>query len=179
MKDPASGPFLFDTSAEVWLARTRDSAAARWFQEYRQQHPVHVSVVSVMERVRGYALLWQRYPPDVRMDIEAARIEYLGNLGTVWPVDIRIAVVAAEIMALIPHPPSPVKRRHGCAESPAERLARWRFDCVIAATALVLDMTLVHNNAEDFETIRGAIERSPLRFPKLGPLQLVRCNALA
>jgi hypothetical protein len=50
---------------------------------------------------------------------------------------------------------------------------------VIAATALVEQMTLIHNNAEDFEAIRSAIERSPQRFPKLGPLDLVRCNALA
>jgi hypothetical protein len=49
---------------------------------------------------------------------------------------------------------------------------------MIAATALVAGMTLIHNNAEDFESIRSAIERSPQRFPRLGPLGLVRCNSL-
>jgi hypothetical protein len=47
-----------------------------------------------------------------------------------------------------------------------------------AATALVTKMTLVHNNAADFESIRGAIEKSPKRFPNLGPLQLIRCDSL-
>jgi hypothetical protein len=29
-----------------------------------------------------------------------------------------------------------------------------------------------------YESIRGAVERSPERFPKLGPLGLIRCNSL-
>jgi hypothetical protein len=49
---------------------------------------------------------------------------------------------------------------------------------MIAATALIAGMTLVHNNAGDFESIRGAIETSPGRFPKLGPLELIRCESL-
>ena len=60
-----------------------------------------------------------------------------------------------------------------------DRLARWRFDVIIAATALVSGMRLVHNNAADFEAIRGAIEISPERFPVTGSLELVRCGALA
>jgi predicted nucleic acid-binding protein len=64
------------------------------------------------------------------------------------------------------------------AESRQERLVRWRFDGMIAATALVTRMTLIHNNAADFESIRGAIERSPERFPELGPLELIRCDSL-
>jgi hypothetical protein len=41
-----------------------------------------------------------------------------------------------------------------------------------------MQMRLIHNNAEDFEAIRGAVERSPKRFPRLGPLELVRCTSL-
>ena len=50
---------------------------------------------------------------------------------------------------------------------------------MIAATALVAGMKLIHNNPADFESIRSAIENSPRRFPKLGPLELVRCDSLA
>ena len=49
---------------------------------------------------------------------------------------------------------------------------------MIAATALVARMQLIHNNASDFEPVRSAIELSPERFPSLGPLELVRCASL-
>jgi hypothetical protein len=99
-------------------------------------------------------------------------------LGKVLPLDTAVAVVAGEIMALLPHPPTPPLRSHQLRESRQDRLARWRFDTMIAATALVTNMALIHNNAADFESIRSAIERSPQRFPGLGPLQLVRCDSL-
>jgi hypothetical protein len=106
------------------------------------------------------------------------RVAYLGELGRVWAVDAGTAVVAAEIMALVPEPPSPPRRAHRLAESRQERLVRWRLDAIIASTALVGEMLLIHNNPADFEAIRGAIERSPGRFPGLGPLRLVGCGRL-
>ncbi|MGA7415469.1 MAG: PIN domain-containing protein [Bryobacteraceae bacterium] len=179
MTDPASGPFLFDTSAESWLARTTRPVTQEWMRSYLSLHQVHTSVVTVLERARGYSLLWRRAQnPARRAEVEAARIAYLGALGRVWPVDSAVAVVSGEIMALLPDPPTPPRRSHRSAESRSERLSRWRFDCMIAATALVADLSLVHNNPDDFESIRGAIERSPERFPKLGPLQLMRCASL-
>jgi predicted nucleic acid-binding protein len=105
--------------------------------------------------------------------------EYLLSMERVVPFDGVTALVAAEIMALVPNPPLRRKRLHREMESRPDRMCRWRFDVMIAATALVAGMTLIHNNADDFETIRGAIERSPGRFPKLGPLELVRCHAVA
>jgi hypothetical protein len=45
----------------------------------------------------------------------------------------------------------------------------------MAATALATDMLLIHNNAGDFETIRGSIKQDPAPFPGLGPLKLIRC----
>jgi hypothetical protein len=55
------------------------------------------------------------------------RIAYLTTLGRVWPVDGAVAVVAGEIMALLPDPPTRPRRSHHLAESRHERLARWRF----------------------------------------------------
>jgi predicted nucleic acid-binding protein len=179
MIDPGSGPFLFDTSAEMWLSRPRPPAARNWFRDYLALHQVHVSAVTVLERNRGYALLWQSASEDRRGSIETARTIYLTHLGRVFALDIATAIVAGEIMALIPHPPTPLRRSHRLTESRQERLSRWRFDAMIAATALVARIPLIHNNPGDFEAIRGAIERSPTRFPGLGPLELLRCSGLA
>jgi predicted nucleic acid-binding protein len=178
MIDPAAGPFLFDTSSESWLARSPHPGVLAWMREYLSRHPIHVSAVTVLERIRGYSLLWHRAPAEKRERIEAARVAYLNSFGRVWPFDTAMAVVAGEIIALLPEPPSPPRRSHRLAESRQERLARWRFDCLIAATALVVNIPLIHNNAADFEPIRSAIELSPKRFPGLGPLQLIRCASL-
>ena len=110
--------------------------------------------------------------------VESARTEYLSALGRVWPLDGAVAIVAGEIMAMLPHAPTLPRRSHRLTESRQERLSRWRFDGMIAATALVAKMPLIHNNAADFEPIRSAIELSPKRFPGLGPLALIRCASL-
>lgn len=179
MVDPATGPFLFDTSAESWLARSRDNDVAQWMRQYLLRHRVHVSAATVIERSRGYVALWRRAENEAqRAGIEAARLDYHRALGQVWPIDTAVAVVAGEIMALLPGPPTPPRRSHHLAESRQERLARWRFDVIIAATALVSRMRLIHNNTADFETIRTGIEQQAARFPKLGPLDLIRCTLL-
>lgn len=179
MVDPSAGPFLFDTSAEGWLARNRSPDVVRWLYAYLGLHQISVSAVTVTERIRGYSLLWRRCAPEARPRIEAARVAYLSELGNVLPVDSAVAVVTGEIIALIPEAPTPPRRSHRLAESRQERLARWRFDAVVAATALVAGIPLVHNNASDFEAIRSTIELSPERFPGLGPLELIRCSLLA
>jgi predicted nucleic acid-binding protein len=178
MLNHASGPFLFDTSAESWLGRAERPEVLDWMHEYLSRHEIHISAVTVMERVRGYSLLWRRAEEGRRERVEAARIAYLTKLGRVWPLDGAVAVVAGEIMALLPDPPTPPRRSHQLAESRQERLVRWRLDGMIAATALVARMPLIHNNAGDFEAIRSGIERSPERFPNLGPLELIRCESL-
>jgi predicted nucleic acid-binding protein len=178
MVSPAWGPFLFDTSAESWFARSDDPAVRSWLRDYSLRQQVHVSAVTVVERIRGYGMLWRRTQQDGRERIEAARLAYLETLGHVWPLDGTVAIVAGEIVALLPHPPTPPRRSHQLAESRLDRLVRWRFDGMIAATALVAQMPLVHNNPADFESIRSAIERDPARFPNLGPLNLIRCGSL-
>jgi hypothetical protein len=80
MKDPAPGPFLFDTSAERWLATARDPALVRWYREYTSVYMVCVSAVTVMERIRGYALVWHKRPPDRRIEVDLKRINYLNTL---------------------------------------------------------------------------------------------------
>jgi predicted nucleic acid-binding protein len=179
MIDPAGGPFLFDTSAESWLARSGHSAVLDWVRSYLLRYPFHVSAVTVLERTRGYSLLWHRASGKGREHIEFTRNDYLSTLGKVWPLDRTIAVIAGEIMGLLPDPPTGPRRSHRMVESRQERLARWRFDCMIAGTALVADMPLIHNNASDFEPVRSAIEQSPVLFPGLGPLELIRCTSLA
>jgi predicted nucleic acid-binding protein len=179
MVDPASGPFLFDTSAESWLGRAQQPAVLDWMRAYLSHHEIHISAVTVMERVRGYSLLWRGAEEGRREHIEAARVAYLTRPARVVPLDRAVAVVAGEIMALLPVPPTPPRLSHQLTESRQERLARWRFDAMIAATSLVARMPLIHNNAADFESIRGAIERAPRRFPNLGPLELIRCGLLA
>lgn len=179
MINPAAGPFLFDTSAENWLGRAELPQVLAWMRGYLLHHEIHISAVTVMERVRGYSLLWRRAAKDKRERIEVARVAYLTKAGRVVPVDAVVAVVAGEIMALLPDPPSPPRRSHQLMESRQERLARWRFDTMIAATALVARLPLIHNNATDFESIRSAVERAPERFPNLGPLELIRCASLA
>jgi predicted nucleic acid-binding protein len=176
--DPGSGPFLFDTSAESCLEQPEVSEFSRWIRSYLSHHQIHVSAVTVVERARGYSSVWQRSAGQKRHMVESARTEYLSALGPVWPLDGAVAVVAGEIMAMLPHAPTPPRRTHRLIESRQERLARWRFDGMIAATALVARMPLIHNNAADFEPIRSAIELSPKRFPGLGPLQLIRCGSL-
>lgn len=178
MVDPAGGPFLFDTSAESWLGRSERPEVRLWMREYLSHHEIHVSAITVMERIRGYALLWRRAEAVDEERIELARVAYMTNLGKVEPLDGAAAVVAGEIMALLPEPPTPPRRSHQLLESRQERLVRWRFDGMIAATALITRLALIHNNAGDFEAIRGAIERRPERFPNLGPLELIRCGSL-
>lgn len=175
MINPGWGPFLFDTSAESWFTRVSEPDTANWWREYLRRHPVHVSAITVFERIRGYAMLWRAADQGRRLAIDAARLAYLEAARRVWPLDTATAAIAGEIAALIPEPPTAPKRSHRLLESRTERLTRWRFDGMIAATALVTGMTLIHNNATDFEAIRGGIEGDPRRFPQIGPLNLIRC----
>jgi len=166
---PAWGPFLFDTSAESWLQRHAGEAKAQqWLDAYLARHEMHLSAITVLERVRGYS----------RVARFAERDAYLNNVGRIWPVDAGVAVVAAELMALLPEPPSPPKRSHRLAESRAGRLSRWRFDLLLAATSAVTGLPLIHDNAADFEAARSVMERQPDRFPGVGSLGLIRVGRL-
>ena len=148
--------------------------------EYLCHYQVNISAVTVLERVRGYSLLWRRATEDQRKHIESARTTYLGALGRIWPFDGAVAVAAGEIMALLPDPPTPPHRSHRLAESRQERLARWRFDGMVAATALVAELPLIHNNAADFEAITSKIRNNLTHLlvllPKVTPLTGAFCG---
>jgi len=132
-----------------------------------------VSAITVMERLRGFALRLERAASEERAGLALTRQAYIDTHSEAWPVDAVVAAAAAQLSVLLPQPPSPPKRAHRVLESRQERLFRWRCDIMIAATALVARMPLIHHNPRDFETIRMAIETSPERFPTLGPLNLV------
>lgn len=108
---------------------------------------------------------------DLSAVIPEALAEGLGQ----QTADGAVAVIAAEIMALIPDSLTPPRRSHQLVESRQQRLVGWRFDAMIAARALVRRMPLLHDDAVDWELIRSAIERFPMRFPGLGLLELMRC----
>ena len=177
MIDPVSGPFLFDTSADSYLQRTARAAERQWLLAYSTLFRRHVSVITVVERLRGYALLRERV--DHVREEESAYRNALAHSTHVVPLTTVAAVVGAGLMALCPAPPSPSRRSHRLAESRQERLSRWRFDILIAATALVAGLPLIHNNPADFEFLPGAIERVPERFPGVGPLELISVKRLA
>lgn len=85
MIEPAHGPLLFDTSAESWLARTVEQRPMQWWRSYLQSHPVHVSSVTVLERVRGYATLWRSADEKRKSIVESARLTYLRTPREVVP----------------------------------------------------------------------------------------------
>ncbi len=178
MIDPATGPFLFDTSAESWLARSSDPGLRRWLDVYLSHHPLLISTITVAERIRGYSLLVRKADPENRRRIESARIAYMRQLRRTVPFDEAAALIAGEILALLPEPPTPPRRTHRLAESRQDRLARWRFDGLIAATAIAAGIPLLHNNAVDFEAIEVAMKRSPERFPGIESLRLIGCSLI-
>ena len=102
-----------------------------------QYHTVHVSAITVMERMRGYALSIQRDPPDRRTLLALKRQDYLDSLGEVRPVDAAVAVLRRRTSRAAAPTALPAK-----AQSPHRRSRarnawfRWRCDILIAATAL-------------------------------------------
>ena len=175
------GAAMFDTSAQSYFARYADESAKKWLTAYLQQFPLHLCPLTVVERMRGYWMLLLRSIPSKQHEVEHAMAEYRIHLHddcNVLPFDSDCALISAELMALHSSPPSPPQRSHQAAESRQDRLSRWRFDIMIAATALVHNLPLIHNNPQDFEALRAVIELLPERFPGFGPLNLISVKRL-
>jgi predicted nucleic acid-binding protein len=182
MTDPASGPFLFDTSAESYLGRPRSGTEADWLVNYTVLFPMYVAVPSVVERARGYYMAIESTAPVRQAELRHRMLRYIHSLGTgsrVLNLTVPIALLAAQLMSLVPHPSSPPRHSHQATESRQDRLSRWRFDVMIAATALDHNLPLIHNSPQDFEPLRAVIERLPERFPGVGPLNLISVKRLA
>lgn len=171
------GPFLFDTSAESWLAR--DPAGRQWLLAYSQRHLVYVSAVTVLERLTGFGMALAQATPERAGWIRSLRDLYDQTPARVLPVHHGVAQAAAELNCLVPIPPSPPMSAHRRTESRGTRTARWRFDVLIAATSLIQGLPLVHNNPRDFEALRDAIAEHPGRFARLAPMPLLRCTELS
>lgn len=132
--------------------------------------------------MRGYWMLLLRSIPSKQHQVEHAMAEYQIHLRddcNVLPFDSDCALISAELMAVHSSPPSPPRHSHQATESRQDRLSRWRFDIMIAATALVHNLPLIHNNPQDFEPLRAVIELLPERFPGVGPLNLISVKRLA
>jgi predicted nucleic acid-binding protein len=179
--EPQAGPYLFDASAQSYLTTSRAPAESEWLSDYSVILPVHVSAVTVVELMRGYLVAETEAEPErsgIRQQFTEAYTDSL-TLTKILPFGLDEALIAAQLMALVPNAPSPAHRPHRLAESRQQRLARWRFDIMIAATALVYNLPLIHNNPQDFEPLRALIERMPERFPGVGPLNLISVKRLA
>jgi hypothetical protein len=132
--------------------------------------------------MRGYWAMLKNRAATGHPEIEAAIQAYLLHLSDYCEIlnfTVRCAMVSAALIALHSDPPSPTLRSHRMRESRQERLSRWRFDVMIAATALHYNLPLIHNNPKDFEALRAVIEQMPERFPGVGPLNLISVKRLA
>ena len=172
------GPYVFDTCAESWLARSDSQEVQSWLIGYLERYPLFVSAVTVIERLNGYNLALRKADGQKQDLLRQRRASYVGDPERVLAMDLSVAAIAAELLAWVPDPPSPPKRSHLGAESRAARLARWRFDVIVAATALANRLPVMHNNPEDFEALRMVLEINPERLDGVGPLDLFRCTRI-
>jgi len=51
MNEEPLGPFVFDASAESWLARSESPEVQHWLVSFLERHPTYVSAVTVIERL--------------------------------------------------------------------------------------------------------------------------------
>lgn len=172
-------PLLMDTSAESRIPQMIRTADGETLRRLLRERPMAVSAITVLERIRGFTLARERAEPGRRQMLDEARIAYLSVPRKVLPMDGGVSLIAGEMMALLPAPPSPPKRSHRGQENRGERLARWRFDLMIAATALAFGYILVHENAADFDPVREAVGANAHRFPGLNGLVTCRLNDIA
>lgn len=118
---------------------------------------------AVQEVVRG---LHARTPHDERFARRVAAFEAFVShpLVHVVPLDDAAALLAGELVALLPHPPTGAHRREGPR---SRQRAAWALDVQIAACAFAGGYGVLTENVADFVVLRDAIEQLVPGVPPL------------
>lgn len=58
-------------------------------RQYLSHHQAHISAVTVMERVRGYSLMWQHADGAKREHIEATMVSYPTSANPIQFAEVR------------------------------------------------------------------------------------------
>jgi len=78
--EPDAGPYLFDTSAQSYLTVAGAAAESEWLTRYSAIFPVHVSAVTVVEQMRGYAVAELQADPPRQGVVQQFTQAYLSSL---------------------------------------------------------------------------------------------------
>ena len=127
--------------------------------------PIGVTSASLLEVAYGFRRAADAGDPGfhkllqwLKRFVREGRVELL-------PLDHHAAIVAGEVRARNPSPPSP---RHGRRRrSKAELRAAWILDIQVAATAWTSGRDIATADAEHFEAIAAAIAELAPRGPEL------------
>jgi predicted nucleic acid-binding protein len=164
-------PYAWDTTvASRAHADGRHEPLAR--AHIRRGSPILLPAPAVQEVARG---LHAHTPSDARFALRITAFEsFLAHpLVQVVPFDDVSALLAGELLASIPHPPTGSHRRHGTR---AHQRAAWALDVQIAACAFAGGYGLLTENVADFTVLRDAIAQLA---PGVPPLAVTDARALA
>ena len=124
---------------------------------------IPVPAPAVQEVARG---LHAHVPQDDRFAGRVAAFEaFVAHpLVRVVPLDDAAAMLAGELVALLPHPPTGAHRREGTR---TRQRAAWALDVQIASCAFAGGYGVLTENVADFVALREAIEQLVPDVPPL------------
>ena len=138
----------------------------------RTQTPVALPAPAVQEVVRGLEIQIDRHAGFATRLMAFAGL-LADPLVRVLPLDDAGAVLAGRLLALLPHPPTGRRRRHGTR---AQQRAAWALDVQIASCAFTRGYGVLTENVADFTVLRDAIAQVT---PGVPPLAVTDARALA